>query len=111
MRRGCGPPRTSGPERVDTISVLHEVRVMARKLKNVTVTLEPETARWARVEAARQGTSVSRMLGQMLEEKMKGEEAYRLAMDRFFAQKPGIQRRDGRRLPSREELHDRDGLR
>lgn len=84
---------------------------MARKLKNVTVTLEPETARWARIEAARQGTSVSRMLGEMLEEKRKGEEAYRLAMDRFFAQAPGSHRPDGRHLPSREELHDRDGLR
>lgn len=96
---------------VDTISVLHEFPVMVRKLKNVTVTLDPETARWARVEAARQGTSVSRMLGEMLEEKMKGEEAYRLAMDRFFAQKPGAHSRAGHRLPSREELHDRDGLR
>ena len=84
---------------------------MARKLKNVTVTLPPETARWARIEAARRGTSVSRMLGEMLEEKMKGDEAYRLAMERFFAQTPGVHRADGRALPTRDELHDRQRLR
>ena len=39
---------------------------MARRLKNVTVTLDEETARWARVEAARRDTSVSRLLGHLL---------------------------------------------
>ena len=42
--------------------VLHCIRVMA-KLRNVTVTLEEEVARWARLEAARNDTSVSRLLG------------------------------------------------
>lgn len=54
-------------------------------LKNVTVTLEPEVARWARLEAARQDTSVSRLLGELLKERMaarsgsRGEAAARLA--------------------------------
>lgn len=84
---------------------------MTRNKKNVTVTLDREVARWARVEAARRGTSVSRMLGEMLEEKMRGDEAYDRAMERFFAQTAGVHRSDGRPLPTRDELHDRSGLR
>lgn len=84
---------------------------MTRNKKNVTVTLDREVARWARVEAARQGTSVSRMLGEILEERMRGDEAYERAHERFFAQAPGVHRADGRPLPTREELHDRVGLR
>ncbi|MDH3271138.1 MAG: CopG family transcriptional regulator [Gemmatimonadota bacterium] len=84
---------------------------MTRNKKNVTVTLDPEVARWARVEAASRGTSVSRMLGEMLEAEMKGQEAYERAKERFFAQAPGVHRADGRPLPTREELHDRAGLR
>ena len=68
-------------------------------------------ARWARVEAARRGTSVSRMLGAILEEEMRGREAYDRAKERFFAQRAGVHRSDGRPLPSRDELHDRVGLR
>ena len=84
---------------------------MARKLKNVTVTLGEETARWARVEAARRDTSVSRLLGDVLRREMQGEAAYQAAMERFLAQEPGVHRARGRPLPSREELHDRAGLR
>jgi hypothetical protein len=36
----------------------------------VTVTLEEDVAQWARIEAARQNTSVSRMLGALLKERM-----------------------------------------
>jgi hypothetical protein len=40
------------------------------RLRNVTVTLEEEVARWARIEAARRDTSVSRLLGALLKERM-----------------------------------------
>lgn len=96
---------------IDTASVLHDLGVMARNLKNVTVTLDPETARWARVEAAKQETSVSRFLGEILRREMEGGQAYEQAMDRFLSQAPGIHRRDRGPLPSREEIHDRPGLR
>ena len=36
----------------------------------MTVTLEEDVAQWARIEAARQNTSVSRMLGALLKERM-----------------------------------------
>lgn len=41
-----------------------------RRLRNVTVTLEEDVAQWARVEAARQDTSVSRLLATLLKERM-----------------------------------------
>jgi hypothetical protein len=40
------------------------------RLRNVTVTLEEDVARWARIEAARRDTSVSRLLGALLKERM-----------------------------------------
>jgi hypothetical protein len=84
---------------------------MPRNLRNVTVTLDDETARWARVEAARRDTSVSRLLGDLLRREMEGREAYDAAKDRFFAQEATVLRRDGRRLPSRDELHERTRIR
>jgi hypothetical protein len=40
-------------------------------LRNVTVTLEEDVAQWARIEAARRDTSVSRLLGELLKEHME----------------------------------------
>ena len=84
---------------------------MSRKLRNVTVTLDEQTARWARIQAAKDDTSVSRLLGDLLRREMEGQAAYDSAMDRFFAQEPGVHRAKGSALPSREELHDRARLR
>ena len=84
---------------------------MIRKLKNVTVTLDEQTARWARVEAARRDKSVSKLLGELLRTEMLRESAYEAAKRTYMAQAPAIHCREGRSLPSREELHDRDGLR
>lgn len=41
-----------------------------RRLRNVTVTLEEDVAQWARIEAARRDTSVSRLLGDLLKERV-----------------------------------------
>jgi hypothetical protein len=84
---------------------------MARNLRNVTVTLDDETARWARLEAARRDTSVSRFLGDILRREMEGQGAYEAAMSRYLAQPPGVHRDSARPLPSRDELHDRPRLR
>ena len=80
-------------------------------MKNVTITLEPEVARWARVEAAKRDTSVSRFVGRMLAERMEAERAYDRAMVSFFAIEPAAKSDAGTPYPSREELHDRAGLR
>ncbi|TDM08621.1 MAG: CopG family transcriptional regulator [Ideonella sp. MAG2] len=49
-------------------------------MKNVTVTMEDAVADWARMEAARRNTSVSRLVGEMLAEKMRHDDAYERAM-------------------------------
>ena len=49
-------------------------------MRNVTIVLEEKVADWARVEAAKRRTSLSRMVGEMLAEKMRQEEAYEGAM-------------------------------
>ena len=84
---------------------------MTRRLRNVTITLDEETARWARVEAARQDTSVSKLLGEILRGQMRQEAQYEAAKQMYMAQEPGIHRCQGEPLPSREELHDRVRLR
>jgi len=80
---------------------------MTRRLKNVTITLDEETARWARVRAARRDTSVSKLLGEILRAEMHEEAQYEAARQSYLAQEPGIHRCEGAPLPSREELHDR----
>ena len=49
-------------------------------MKNVTVTMEDLVADWARMEAARRNTSVSRLIGELLAEKMRHDDAYERAM-------------------------------
>ena len=81
-----------------------------RKLKNVTITVEESVARWARLEAARENTSVSRFVGELLAERMRGSQAYDAAMERYLSVTPRALS-TGRRYPTRDELHDRAGLR
>jgi len=81
-----------------------------RRLKNVTITVDDGVARWARLEAARENTSVSRFVGDLLEQRMRQDEEYDAAMERYLSVRP----RDiskGRRYAQREQLHDRAGLR
>ena len=75
------------------------------RLRNVTVTLEEDVAQWARIEAARQDTSVSRLLGTLLKEHMSAQDDYEKAMRRALTRKPFL-RSDGRYL-TREEAHER----
>jgi len=49
-------------------------------MKNVTISMEDSVAEWARLEAARRNTSVSRLVGEMLAEKMRHDDAYERAM-------------------------------
>ena len=80
-------------------------------MKNVTVALPEDVAAWLRVRAAEDGRSVSRWLAELLEGMRRGEDEYDLAMQRLLARKPRkLNWVDGRR-PTREELHDRSGLR
>ncbi len=75
----------------------------------MTVTLEEDVARWARIEAAQKEISVSRLLGEILKERMAAKDDYEKAMRRALVRKPFL-RTDGHYL-SREEAHDRARLR
>ena len=79
-------------------------------MKNVTITLDEETAQWARVWAARRNTSVSRLLGQVLAERMHQETGYEAAKNRFLAKAPRPLRENNRPYPERDSLYDRPRL-
>ena len=49
-------------------------------MKNVTVTMDDSVADWARMEAARRKTSMSRLVGEMLAERMRRTDRYERAM-------------------------------
>lgn len=76
--------------------------------RNVTITLDEETARWARVEAARRDTSVSRLVGDLLRDHMRRERNYGEAMEAYLAAGPRELKREGG-YPDREEVHRRGG--
>jgi hypothetical protein len=48
-------------------------------VKNLTITVEDSVLEWARIEAARRGTSVSRMVGDFMAEMQRREDAYERA--------------------------------
>jgi hypothetical protein len=82
---------------------------MKSRLRNLTVTLEENVARWARLEAARKETSVSRLLSEILKERMLEKDGYEGAMRRALKRKPFL-KTDGQYL-SRGEVHDRTRFR
>jgi hypothetical protein len=57
-------------------------------LKNVTVTVEEETLKWARRQAAEKGTSVSKLVGQMMEREMRNGDSYWKAYEEWKKLKP-----------------------
>jgi len=75
-------------------------------MKNVTITLEEELARWARIWAARHERSLSRMIGEILRREMEEELGYEAAKAAFLSRQPKPLKVSGR-YPSREELHER----
>lgn len=79
-------------------------------MRNVTLTLDEETARWARLEAARREVSVSRLVREMLQSHMRSQDAYSEAL-RSYQSRPARSLQPEGGYPSRHELHDRAGLR
>ena len=104
------PDGSAAARQADTGFVSHYVHGGAAwraMMKNVTITLPDDLARWLRVRAAEDDRSVSRWIADLLAGMRRREDEYEVAMREFLAVKP---RRmvwvDGRR-PTREELHDR----
>ncbi len=79
------------------------------ELRNITITLEEDLARWARIEAAREDTSVSQFLAELLRQRMREQDSYEQSMRRALARKP-FPATDGR-YPKREEIYDRARVR
>lgn len=74
-------------------------------MRNIIISLPEKVARWARVWAAEHDTSVAKMLGSFLEEKMESELHYTQAMRNFLSRQPERLKRDGHSYPTRERLH------
>jgi hypothetical protein len=80
-------------------------------MKNITMTLDAKTAAWVRLTAAKHGKSVSRFVGELLHQHMHDSRNYDEAMRRFLGKAPVVLDSDGTGYATREELHDRAGLR
>ncbi len=79
-------------------------------MPHLTITTDEGTLQWARVEAARRNTSVSKLVSEILASASKEEGIYEVAMQDFFSRGPYLEsavRDDGRSWPTREELHRR----
>src|SRR2546426_347155 len=76
-------------------------------MKNVTITLDSETAAWTRVHAAQRNLSVSRFVGEVLREHMRESREYDEAMKRYLTKGPFKLAGPPQPYPRREELYDR----
>ena len=80
-------------------------------MKNVTITLDEETAAWARIYAAKKNVSLSRYVGELLHDRMLESREYEESMREFLTQKPVKLKKPGERYLTRDEAHDRTRLR
>lgn len=87
---------------MDTNFVLH----YSCGMKNLTITVDPEVARWARVHAARHDTSVSRMVGELLRRYMLEEGGVEPALRDYLSRGP-VSFTGSERYPTRDESHER----
>jgi plasmid stability protein len=87
--------------------VLHEIRDM----KNVTVSLDEEVAKWVRIFAAQHDKSVSRIVGEILKERMQDQKTYEKAMRQFLTRTPTALQLKRNPYPKWEELYERNDIR
>jgi len=80
-------------------------------MKKITITLDEKIATWARVYAAKHNTSLSRLIGELLAERMREVPEYDHAMRSWLAKRPVKLQRTGKSYPGRDELHERGRLR
>ena len=74
-------------------------------MTNVTLSLDDVLARRARVEAAREGKSLSRFVSELVERRIGGGRSSTEALDAFLSGPLLPLSQDGK-LPSRAELYD-----
>lgn len=73
-------------------------------MKNVTISLDEETAAWARVEAAKAGKSLSRYMADLLAERRGGVAAEPWLVLQEFLEGPGVPG-IAKDLPKRDDLY------
>lgn len=76
-------------------------------MKNVTITLEESVLKWAKITAAKEDTSVSRLLGEELRRKMLREKKYELSKKRFQSREIKALKQPDEAYPSRDSLYER----
>ncbi len=74
--------------------------------RNVTIRISDEAALWARRKAAEENTSVSRLVGDMLERQMRLTDEYWKAFEHWKSGQP-LGKGSARERLSREEVHER----
>ena len=76
-------------------------------MKNVTITLDENTAAQARVKAAEHNMSLSRYIGEVLRKELRHDDAYEAAYRAWRAEKPFPLKGPPQPYPKRAELYDR----
>jgi hypothetical protein len=84
---------------------------VTRMKQNITLAIEKPILREARKLAVRRRSSISQLLSDELEKMVNREAAYSRAKARALAHLDSPPHLGGRRMPDREGLHDRKGLR
>lgn len=79
--------------------------------QNITLAIDRQLLKRARAVAAQRGTSISGLLAAELEKLVNNESEYQQARARALARLASGFHLGGGKMPSREELHDRQGLR
>lgn len=80
-------------------------------MKNITITLDEETAAWVRVHAAEANKSVSRLVGEILQSRMKDRREYQRVMRRYLSKPPFDTTGAPEKYPTRKEIYDRSRIR
>ena len=77
-------------------------------LKNVTITLDPEVAHWARRKAADENTSVSKLISRLLEKEMRASDSYWRAYEEWKRLPRDLGANiDASKRMTRDEVHER----
>ena len=80
-------------------------------MRNVTITLDNDTATQAKVRAAERGMSLSRYIGEILRRDLRNGDVYDAAYRSWRAAKPFPLQGAPQEYPKRDEVNDRPLLR
>lgn len=81
------------------------------KATNITIKVDADLVRDAKVLAARRGTSVSRLVAEQLEQLVRSDQAYAAARRRALRRLRRGMDIGWEKPASRDDLHDRENLR